>query len=286
MNAAKAGLVPLAGAADISLHANAGIRVVVTGKGGVGKTTVAALLAHIFAREGKRVLAVDGDPQENLAAALGIPPDAAARIVPVAESRDYIREKTGAGPGVSPGGFFALNPDVSDVTDRFSVAVAPNLRLLVMGSVKQAGAGCLCPEYTLLAAILRNLRLSPDDVVILDTPAGLEHFGRAVADSFSRAVVIADPSYNAVAVARESARLAGELGIPGIIFAVNRVRNDEDVAKVCGNDRCRPAFPDAVFLPFDPAVMAADPAVASLLDGDSGFAGKVRDLARVILAPV
>ena len=141
-------------------NGGAGIRVVITGKGGVGKTTVAALLAHIFARRGKRVLAVDGDPQQNLAAALGLSPDAAARIVPVAESRDYIREKTGAGPGVTPGGFFALNPDVSDVTDRFSVAVAPNLRLLVMGSVKQAGAGCLCPEYTLLAAILRHMKCS------------------------------------------------------------------------------------------------------------------------------
>lgn len=259
---------------------NTGIRVVITGKGGVGKTTVAALLAHIFARGGKRVLAVDGDPQQNLAAALGVPPDAAARIVPVAESRDYIREKTGA--GVTPDGFFALNPDVSDVTDRFSVEVAPNLHLLVMGSVKQAGAGCLCPEYTLLSAILRHMRLFPDDVVILDTPAGLEHFGRAVADGFSCAVVIADPSYNAVSVARESARLAGELGIPRIIFAVNRVHSDADVAKVCGSDSCRPAFPDAIFLPYDPTVMEADPAVAGLLDGGSAFAAKVRTLADTI----
>ncbi|WP_292368241.1 AAA family ATPase [Methanoregula sp. UBA64] len=261
----------------------AGIRVVITGKGGVGKTTVAALLAHIFARKGKRVLAVDGDPQQNLAAALGLSPDAAARIVPVAESREYIREKTGAGPGVTPGGFFALNPDVRDVTDRFSVEVAPGLRLLVMGSVNQAGAGCLCPEYALLAAILRHMRLSPDDIVILDTPAGLEHFGRAVADGFSCAVVIADPSFNAVAVARESARLAGELGIPKIIFAVNRVRGDEDVAKVCGSDRCRPAFPTAVFLPYDPEVMAADPAVAGLLDRDSVFGEGVRALAAALL---
>lgn len=263
-------------------NGGAGIRVVITGKGGVGKTTVAALLAHIFARRGKRVLAVDGDPQQNLAAALGLSPDTAARIVPVAESRDYIREKTGAGPGVTPGGFFALNPDVSDVTDRFSVEVAPNLRLLVMGSVKQAGIGCLCPEYTLLAAILRHMRLSSDDVVILDTPAGLEHFGRAVADGFSCAVVIADPSFNAVSVARESARLAGELGIPRIIFAVNRVRSDADVAKVCGNDSCRPAFPAAVFLPYDPEVMAADPAVITILDADSAFGTGVLALAAAI----
>ena len=129
-----------------------GIRVVITGKGGVGKTTLSALLAHLFAREGKRVLAIDGDPQQNLAATLGVPLAEAERIVPVSESTEYLREKIGAGTDISPGGLLTLNPDVSDVIDRFSVPVGENLRLLVMGSVREAGSGCLCPEFTLLSA--------------------------------------------------------------------------------------------------------------------------------------
>jgi CO dehydrogenase maturation factor len=259
-----------------------GIRVVITGKGGVGKTTLAALLSHLFAREGKRVLAIDGDPQQNLAATLGVPPDTAEQIVPVSESVDYLREKTGAGPDISPGGLLTLNPDVSDVIDRFSITVDKNLRLLVMGSVKQAGSGCLCPEYTLLAAILRHMRLLPDEVVILDTPAGLEHFGRAVAEGFTCAVVVADPSYNAVSVARESARLAGQLGIGEVMFVLNRVQGDTDVQKVCGETVCMPAFPQTVILPFDPQVSRTEPAVTPLITGDSAFIENVRTLAATI----
>jgi CO dehydrogenase maturation factor len=129
------------GAGDSLPDIGGGLRVVVTGKGGVGKTTLTALLAHAFSREGFRVLAVDGDPQQNLASTIGIPPHEAVHIVPVTRSIDYLREKTGAGPGMSPGGLLTLNPDVSDVIDRFSVRVAENLRLLVLGGVRQAGSG-------------------------------------------------------------------------------------------------------------------------------------------------
>lgn len=259
-----------------------GVRVVITGKGGVGKTTIAAMLALHFSRKGKQVLAVDGDPQQNLSAALGLSPETSQKIIPVSQNPEYIREKTGAGPEISSGGLLSLNPDVSDVIDRFSVPAADNLRLLVMGSVKKAGAGCLCPEYTLLAAVLRHMRLTSEDIVILDTPAGLEHFGRAVAEGFSCAVVVADPSYNAVSVARESTRLAEELGIPKIIFAVNRVQGREDVKKVCGIDNCRPVFPDAIFIPFDRGVSEAEPSVLPLLDHTSAFTEKIGELARTI----
>lgn len=256
----------------------AGVRVVITGKGGVGKTTLTALLAHLFAHQGFRVLAVDGDPQQNLAVTLGVPIEDAAKIVPVSQSIEYLQEKTGAGPGISPGGLLTLNPDVSDVIDRFSVIVEKNLRLLVMGGVSQAGRGCLCPEYTLLAAIFRHMRLLPDEVVLLDTPAGMEHFGRAVADGFSCALVVADPSYNALCVATESAVLAQQLGIKNVILVVNRVGNHSDEDKIRERISGFSGFSRVIFLPDDPEIVHLEPAVNRLLKGNAEFIRAVRVL--------
>jgi len=253
------------------------------GKGGVGKTTLTALLAHLFSREGLPVLAVDGDPQQNLAVTLGIPPAKAAQVVPVSKSAEYLREKTGAGPDISPGGLLTLNPDVSDVIDRFSIPVADRLRLLVMGGVRMAGAGCLCPEYTLLAAILRHMPLLNDQVVLLDTPAGMEHFGRAVADGFDTALVVSDPSYNALSVARESAVLARQIGIKNRILVVNRSGAPDDTRKVqeiCGEEGL---FLKVVYLPADQEVVRSEPVVTPLLAGQSPFMNAVRGLSDLIV---
>lgn len=270
---------PLAGNNHIPhVTSKDGIRILITGKGGVGKTTITALLAHLFAQEGFRVLAIDGDPQQNLAVTLGVPPEKAVQIIPVSKSAEYLREKIGAGPDISPGGLLTLNPDVSDVVDRFSIPVADNLRLLVMGGVKQAGSGCLCAEYTLLTAILRHMRLLNDEVILLDTPAGLEHFGRAVADGFTCAVVVADPSYNALSVARESASLARQLGIGHIILVVNRVGKLEDRNKARERAGRLDEFSRVMLLSFDSGVIAAEPEVSPLLSTESDFMRAIKAL--------
>lgn len=282
MSLAKKQGAPVAGNGQLPLTGKDGIRIVIAGKGGVGKTTITALLAHLFAQAGFRVLAIDGDPQQNLAVTLGVPPETAEQIVPVSKSAEYLREKVGAGPDLSPGGLLTLNPDVSDVVDRFSIPVADNLRLLVMGGVKQAGSGCLCAEYTLLTAILRHMRLLKDDVILLDTPAGLEHFGRAVADGFSCAVVVADPTYNALSVARESAALARQLGIEHIILIVNRVNRPEDRDKARQRAGHLDEFSRVMLLSFDSGVIAAEPEVCPLLLTESDFMREIRSLAATI----
>jgi CO dehydrogenase maturation factor len=258
------------------------MRIVVAGKGGVGKTTTTALLAHLFSRDGLQVLAVDGDPQQNLAVTLGVPPRQAGRIIPVSKSADYLREKTGAGPDITPGGLLTLNPDVSDVIDRFSLPVADRLRLLVMGGVRTAGTGCLCPEYTLLSAILRHIPLLPDQVIILDTPAGMEHFGRAVADGFETALIISDPSWNALSVARESAVLAQQMGIKNRILVVNRSGGQDGTSKIqerCGEEGL---FSRMIPIPSDPEVVRFEPVVTPLLEQQSPLMVGMRGLADVI----
>ncbi len=252
------------------------IRIVITGKGGVGKTTLAALLARCFADQGRRVLAVDGDPQQNLAATLGLPPG--HMIIPLADRKEYIEEKIGGGRG----GLMALNPDTADVVDRFGIPAGQNIRLLVMGGVKNAGSGCLCPEYTLLSAVLRNAGSLPDDVVILDTPAGLEHFGRAVAQGFSLALIVSDSSYNALSVAKELRRLARECGIRETVLLVNRVEQGEDRQKL--REKIGDDFPAVRFIPADPCIPRFEPSVLPVIDQGCPVVDVVKGLVREIVA--
>jgi CO dehydrogenase maturation factor len=254
-------------------------RIVITGKGGVGKTTLAALLACCFSRKGKSVLVVDGDPQQNLGATLGLPPELTDAIVPLSEEKEYIEEKIGGGRG--RGGFMVLNPETADVVDRFGVSAGTGIRLLVMGGVREAGSGCLCPEYTLLAAVFRNAGYLPDDVVILDTPAGLEHFGRAVAQGFSLALIVADPSYNALSVARSLSRLAGQCGIEKTILVVNRAGGSTDRKHI--REMAEGLFSAVVFVPADPCISRFEPSVKPVVEQGCPVMETVERIAGMVL---
>ena len=153
-----------------------GFRVVITGKGGVGKTTITAILSHLFARNGFNTLAVDEDPQMNLPYAIGVP--VTDEILPITRNLNYIEEKTGARPGAGWGLMMSLNPDVSDVVERFGMKGPGGVNILVMGTVIQAATGCLCPENTLLDAVIRYINLRENEVILLDTQAGVEHLCR------------------------------------------------------------------------------------------------------------
>ncbi len=250
------------------------MRIVVCGKGGVGKTTLTALLAHCFAREGKQVLVVDGDPQQNLGVTLGLPPSQARGLISLSERKEYIAEKIGAGPG--QGGFMVLNPDTADVVSRYGVRVGERIRLLVLGGVRNAGSGCLCPEYTLLSAVLRNAACLPEEVVLLDTPAGLEHFGRSIAEGFNIALIVTDSSYNAVTVANDLARLADQCGIKEKILVMNMDGS--------GTGKNRVRDPGSVYfkqiwgIPVDPSIREQEPSVLPALENDSPAVRAIRGL--------
>lgn len=261
-----------------------GARVVVVGKGGVGKSTIAALLARILARQGRTVLAVDADEQMNLGATLGFGP--AAIPVPLTGATEYIEERTGARPGRGAGGMLRLNPDVSDVAERLGEVGPDGVRLLVMGGVAGAGSGCLCPETSILAATVRSMRLQAGDVVVMDTHAGVEHFGRSLAAGFDQALVVVDPTFNSVKVGADSARLARELGIDRLHLVVNRARRPDDLPRALdhlhGLGQGGWDFASVRALPYDEQALEADPSVEVLLAG-SRLAGAAAEMAAELI---
>jgi CO dehydrogenase maturation factor len=262
-----------------------GSRTVVTGKGGVGKTTLVSCLATLLARRGRRVLTVDADPQMNLARALGLSAGEAAALRPLADDADYVEEKTGVRPGPgSMGKLFKLNPDVDDVIERFGVRTAGGPGLLVMGTVRQAGGGCLCAENVLLDSVIGRLGLVQGDHVLLDTQAGMEHFGRGLARGFSGCLVVSDDAVNALAVALRSAELARQSGILQVTLVVNKVRPGfearlERFAAEAGAPLER-SFGAIVPLPDDGRLSDLDPDVRRVLDlPDSAYAAALTVLA-------
>ncbi len=203
------------------------MKIAVSGKGGVGKTTVSAALAAALALKGRVVIAVDADPDANLASALGVPDD--EPITPLAEMHDMIAQRTGTDEQY--GGYFKLNPRVDDIPEDHSRRIG-DIRLLVLGGISKGGSGCICPATTLLKALLVHLILGRDDVVIMDMEAGIEHLGRATAQSMDALIVVVDEGRWSINTARRTARLATDLGMKRLFAVVNRVTESTDTKSI------------------------------------------------------
>jgi len=247
------------------------MKLAVSGKGGVGKTTFAALLIRTLNDQGKHVLAIDADPDANLAAALGI--SDSDKITPIAEMKELIYERTEAKPG-SIGGFFKLNPIVDDLPDSLS-AKLDNIKLMRLGSVKKGGSGCLCPESTLLRALVTHIVLMRDEVVIMDMEAGIEHLGRATASAVDKLIVVTEPGRRSIDTAGHIKKLAAEIGLKNIAVVGNKIRSqkDEDFLKKHLSD-----FEFLGFLPYDNALIEADLNGISPYDVDSPSKAIVKDM--------
>ncbi|MDP2911754.1 MAG: AAA family ATPase [Candidatus Omnitrophota bacterium] len=196
------------------------MKIAVSGKGGVGKTSVAAGLVLLFKNQGKKVIAIDADPDANLASTLGF--SASERPAPISELKKIILERTG-----EVGAFFKLNPKVDDIPDKFS-AKHGNVTLIEMGTVKKGGSGCVCPESAFLKALLSHIFLNRDEVVIVDMEAGIEHLGRGTAQSVEKFLIVVEPNNTSLDTAKKIKILAEGLGIKDISVIGNKIRSGKD----------------------------------------------------------
>lgn len=227
------------------------MKLAVSGKGGVGKTTFSSLLVRAFNQSGKRVLAIDADPDANLAAGVGI--ENAEQIVPISEMKELVLDRTGAQPGTI-GGFFKLNPKVDDLPDALS-AVFENIKLMRLGGVKKGGSGCICPESTLLRALVMHIVLARDEVVVMDMEAGIEHLGRATAKAVDKLIVVVEPGRRSIDTAEHIRHLAAEIGLNSIAVVGNKIRGDKDRDFLQNH---LSDFEFLGFLPYDDALIEAD----------------------------
>jgi CO dehydrogenase maturation factor len=247
------------------------VKLAISGKGGVGKTTFAALLIRSLNRDGRRVLAIDADPDANLAAALGIAD--ADKITPIADMKDLVFERTGAQPG-SIGGYFSLNPKVDDLPEALS-AKLENIKLMRLGGVSKGGAGCICPESSLLKALVRHVVLQRDEVVVMDMEAGIEHLGRATAKAVDKLIVVVEPGRRSIDTAGHIKQLASEITLNNIAVVGNKIRGPKDEAFLKEH---LDGFEFLGFMPFDDALIEADLQGQSPFDVDSAAIAVVKEM--------
>ncbi len=249
-------------------------KVAITGKGGVGKTTLAALLAHIYVEAGNSVIAIDADPAASLAYALGMPEELTAQVKPIAEMEELIYERTGAKPGTT-GGFFKLNPRVDDIPDRFSV-LHRGIRLLQLGTISTGGSGCICPESAVLKALVTHVILYRDEVMILDMEAGVEHLGRATAGAVDAFLIVVEPGRRSLGTAQTIQHLAADIGVTRCYVVGNKVRDQADRDYIRSN---LPDLPVIGFLSAHPRAVEADMRGEAIFDAVPELVEEARQIA-------
>lgn len=226
------------------------MKLAISGKGGVGKTTLSVFLAKRLVEQGRKVVLIDADPDANVAMTLGLPP--AVQIEPLIELRDLIMERTGATG--RPGEYFSLNPRVDDIPERYALE-ADGVKVLRMGRLKRGGAGCLCPENAFIMALMSHLVFQDSQDVVLDMEAGVEHLGRGTAQGVDALLVVVEPGQRSIQTAFEVRRLATDIAIRRLGVVVNKFRTPEELQSI---ERQLEPLPVLGRIPFDEAIAASD----------------------------
>lgn len=251
------------------------MKIAISGKGGVGKTTLAGVMARLLADEGRKVLAIDADPDSNLASAIGLPKEISEKLTPIASMTSLIEERTGAKKGTY-GPMFKLNPKVDDLPDDLGV-LYKGVKLLLLGSIPQGGGGCFCPENVLLKNLVRHLLVQREEALIIDMEAGLEHLGRGSTGYVDALLVVVEPGQRALNTARQIKKLAEDLKLKRIMVVGNKVTSEEDRRIIEEN---LSDFPILGHMGFTPKVLQADREGRSPYDLDETIKVEVRAILR------
>ncbi len=250
------------------------MKIAISGKGGVGKTTLAGVMARILAAEGKKVLAIDADPDSNLASAIGFPKESLERLSPIASMTHLIEERTGAKKGTF-GSMFKLNPKVDDIPDELGVT-HQGVKLLLLGCIPQGGGGCFCPENVLLKNLVRHVLVLRDEALIIDMEAGLEHLGRGSTSHVDGLIIVVEPGQRAIQTARQIKKLGEDLKIKNMMIVGNKITSVEDRKVIEEN---LSDFPILGHMSFNPKILQADREGKSPYDIDD----KIREEVEAIL---
>ncbi len=253
------------------------MKLAISGKGGVGKTLLSALLARAFAAAGFSVTAIDADPDANLGLTLGFPDTSS--ITPIAEMKELIQERTETRPGQS-GLYFKINPRVDDIPEKYSLK-SGNIRLLVMGRPRAGGAGCYCPENAVLSALLAHLLLAPDEVVIMDMAAGIEHLNRGTARAVDKLIIVVEPGRASIETARRIVKLAHDLGLTNIAAVGNKIHHqaEKDFIKAALS-----GYNILGFLPHDEALALAEVTGSPGLDASPAVSAAAQEIYKRLVA--
>ena len=250
------------------------MKIAISGKGGVGKTTLAGVMARILANRGRKVLAIDADPDSNLASAIGLPKESLAKLLPIASMTTMIEERTGSKKGTF-GAMFKLNPKVDDIPDEMGVSYQ-GIKLLLLGCIPEGGGGCYCPENVLLKNLVRHLLVKKEEALILDMEAGLEHLGRGSTGYVDALVIVVEPGQRAINTARQIKKLGEDLHIKRIMIVGNKVTSEVDRRII---EESLSDFPVLGHMSFNPKIVQADKEGKSPYDMDE----KIKEEVEAIL---
>ncbi|SHI32700.1 CO dehydrogenase maturation factor [Parasporobacterium paucivorans DSM 15970] len=257
------------------------MKIAISGKGGVGKSTISAALCKSFAAKKYNVLAVDADPDANLALALGMSAQDAAKIIPISEMRDLVEERTGAQKGMY-GSTFKLNPKVADIPEKYAQEFE-GVKVLTMGSVDIGGSGCVCPEHVLLKMLMSHLILYSRDIVVMDMEAGIEHLGRGTAGSVDAFIVIVEPGERSVQTYDRVKKLAADLGVSNVMVIGNKITDEADIdfiKKHVSEENC------LGFIKYDKAISVSDRENTSAYKISSDFRETIDGIADKLLVNI